>query len=366
MKITPTEAQGRDLLLEILGFARPHDSPCEVAFAKHYLDTIPGMERDAFGNRFLTIGDTNVAWSCHIDTVARRGGPQAIAVDYATGTISLRDKQKKCSLGADDGVGIWIMLEMIRHQRPGLYLFHRGEERGGLGSRWLAKNTPERLKGIDVCMAFDRAGYEDVITHQASGMTASDAFAQSFADQMNELGHDLSFRPDDTGVYTDSSEYADLVAECSNLSVGYFGQHSREETQNLYFAERVLDAMLSLDVGKLVVSREPGDYGYPNYGAAWGSSRGFTIGHGTATFHEPTPLSELADICSDQPQAVAAILEALGYTPTDLWADVTEQLDSIADKRLEEELKAESDPARAYLRSIGVTDDDYSRRWEAA
>src|SRR3546814_16306749 len=80
------------------------------------------------------------------------------------------------SLGADDGAGLWIMLGMIAAACPGLYLFHRGEEQGCLGSRWIERHTPELLANIDAAIAFDRAGLGDVITHQSYGRTCSAAF----------------------------------------------------------------------------------------------------------------------------------------------------------------------------------------------
>jgi hypothetical protein len=353
---------GRALLLEILGWARPHDSACELRFAKEYLDKVEGMQTDAFGNRWLRIGTAPVLWSCHVDTVARHGGPQAIQLDLATGIISLKDGKKKCSLGADDGTGVWIMLEMIRHQRPGLYVFHRGEERGCLGSSWIANRNPQFLAGIQAAVAFDRAGHSDVITHQMSGRTCSDAFAASFAAQLNASSPDFNYRPDDGGVYTDTNEYAELIAECSNISVGYHGQHSHKETQDLYHAEALLDAMLKLDATKLVIEREPGDFGLDQAWQRWlasgqgmgtnatGRSIGYegtgrrtrNVGYDSRTFTEgttatrdwselDTPLEELAEIISEHPYIAAAVLMGKGITPNDLWSAVLDYDDLALD-----------------------------------
>jgi hypothetical protein len=345
---------GRALLLEILGWSRPHDSACETRFCHEYLDSVPGMKADDFGNRYLRIGDAPVMWSCHVDTVARHGGPQAIQLDLSTGIISLKDGKKKCSLGADDGVGVWIMLEMIRHKRPGLYVFHRGEERGCLGSAWIARHNPKFLEGIKAAVAFDRAGFDDVITHQMSGRTCSDAFAQSFAAQLNEGCKAFTYRPDDGGVYTDTNEYADVIAECSNISVGYHGQHSHKETQDLYHAEALLASVLQLDTAKLVMEREPGDFG-DAYGAweRWAASgqgagatkdwregtgrttrnaayhsRNYTESAGPYTWDNiETPLDELAEIIMEHPYIAAAVLMGKNVSPNDLWSAVLEHDD---------------------------------------
>lgn len=334
---------GRALLLEILGWSRPHDSECEKRFGREYLDKVEGMQTDGFGNRFLRIGTAPVMWSCHIDTVARHGGPQELSVDLGSGIISLKDGKKKCSLGADDGVGVWIMLEMIRHQRPGLYVFHRGEERGCLGSRWIAEHNAEFLSGISAAVAFDRAGYSDVITHQMAGRTCSDAFAKSFAAQLNAACPEFDYRPDDGGVYTDTNEYAHLIGECSNISVGYFGQHTHTETQNLYHAEELLDAMLMFDTGKLTIEREPGDFGdgwsmfcargtnatgtgRKTRNASY-NSRTYTEsgGGGWRSWDEPeTPLEELAEVIKEHPYVAASVLMGKGISANDLWSAVLE------------------------------------------
>lgn len=248
---------GRSGLLEILSWARPHDSATERAFCREYLDRIPGMHADAFGNRMLMIGDRpRILWSCHVDTVAAVGGPQAVGIDEH-GIAHLCDGKAGMSLGADDGAGLWIMLGMIAARRPGLYLFHRGEEEGCLGSRWIQHHTPDLLKNIDAAIAFDRAGLGDVITHQSYGRTCSDAFAASLASALNQFDGDFRYAPDDTGVYTDTNEYAGLVPECTNLSVGYQRQHGPRETLDVAHCEKLLAAMLELDASRLMIERDP-------------------------------------------------------------------------------------------------------------
>lgn len=312
MTYSPETPRGR--LLEILGWARPHDSECERRFCKEFLDTVPGMKKDSFGNRYVRIGDApRVLWSSHVDTVCHQAlaGPQIIAFDADTGIASLATEVKKTSLGADDGVGVWLMLEMIRANRPGLYVFHRGEEVGCLGSNHAKLHSRHLFEGIDAAVAFDRAGYRDVITHQAYGRTCSDAFAQSFADQLNAANAEFSFRPDDTGVYTDTNEYAGIVPECSNLSVGYYGQHGPGETQDVYFAELLLRAMLAFDTDLLRIERDPTVVEFDTYvrqGGGWG--------------HIETEFDEMTEIVREFPDAVASILMGRGYSANELWAEV--------------------------------------------
>ncbi|SEK02194.1 Peptidase family M28 [Sphingobium sp. AP50] len=302
------DVQGRAGLLEILSWARPHDSDIERAFCREFLDKVPGMTKDGYGNRMLSIGvRPRIIWSCHIDTVAARGGRQNVDVD-AKGIARLQNGKAGMCLGADDGAGIWIMLNMIAARRPGLYIFHRGEERGCLGSRWIMRNTPHLLEGVDAAIAFDRAGYGDVITHQSHGRTCSDAFAASMATALNALGPDLQYAPDNTGVFTDTNEYAGAIPECSNLSVGYHGQHGPRETLDIAHCERLLAAMVKLDSDQLVIERDPLDPAHDRWG--WGY---------------PSERDDLADAVAEYPMTAARILEECGVTLEDfqiaLWAD---------------------------------------------
>lgn len=322
------------LLMEILQWARPHDSDTEKRFCREYLDKVPGMTRDAFGNRMIAIGHApSVLWSCHVDTVAKRGGWQALAYNEATGILSLDEGRAGQSLGADDGVGVWIMLNMIAAKRPGLYVFHRGEEVGCLGSRWIVDNTPELLSGIQAAIAFDRQGHRDIITHQSSGMTASDSFADSFAAQLNSLCPAFAFRADDGGVFTDTNEYAGLVPECSNVSVGYYGNHGPRETLDVIHANDLMAAMLAFDASRITISREPGDRGYDDYyGYTSGAySTGSTWRNGRDD-DGPTEgdVLDLRDAILQYPRLVAELMAAEGWTADAIFSEAVERDDATA------------------------------------
>jgi hypothetical protein len=76
--------------------------------------------------------------------------------------------------------------------------------------------------------------------------------------------------PDPTGVYTDSREFAPYIAECTNISVGYFDQHSRNESQDILFMTTLINALLQLNWKNLLVEREPAPrYSYRGKGKMW-------------------------------------------------------------------------------------------------
>lgn len=244
-------------LIDILSYRRPHQSHSLRECANVHIVPL-GAKPDAFGNLILDIGDKpSILWSAHLDTVHKEQGRQRIiATDKQIMTLPGRKGYFPNCLGADDGVGMWLLMQMVNAGIPGRYVWHMGEERGGLGSSFIAKDG-ETLKGISIAMAFDRRGTTDVITHQFGGRTASDAFALSFALALHNVGLP-SYKPEH-GVFTDTANYADILPECSNLSCGYTNEHHNNEAVNVPHVLALRDALCTMDVSGLEIARKPGE-----------------------------------------------------------------------------------------------------------
>lgn len=237
-----------ETLLEMLSYRRPAHSATEKLFIERYIAPHNPIVDD-IGNQIISIGDKpHIAWLSHTDTVHRYGGRQQVNVSDGIASAYRSD-----CLGADDTVGVWLMLSMIKQNVPGLYIFHRAEELGCQGSKYIANNTPEVLHGIEAAISLDRYGYNSIITHQMGQETASVDFALSLARALNMP--DLT--PDSNGVFTDSAQYAHIVPECTNLSVGYYNQHTSDEVADLFFAEYLLEQLLSMDSDALIIERQP-------------------------------------------------------------------------------------------------------------
>jgi len=257
------------VLADMLTYRRPAGSDTERAFRLKYIETLPGnVTPDAFGNLHAYIGDgPYIMFSSHTDTVHRTSGRQSVHI--AGGTIGLSKRAIRAGsncLGADCTAGIFIMSEMMRAGVPGHYVFHHAEERGGIGSSNAAADAPELFAGDLACIAFDRRGTADVITHQMSGRTAGDRFAQSLADVLHAAGLP-GYAPCDAGIFTDSASYTDLIGDCTNVSVGYQNEHTTRETQDVPHLFALADAMIGADLARLVFERKPGeidpdDWGY--------------------------------------------------------------------------------------------------------
>lgn len=245
-------------LERMLRYCRPRGTASEKAFIDQFIRPL-GVEQDQCGNLIKRIGkNPKIMFSSHTDSVHRVGGSQDVVFERGVFGLPRGKKGRVASgsncLGADDAAGVWIMANMIRQKKPGLYIFHRGEESGGIGSTWLTKNTPGRVNGIRAAIAFDRRGFGDVITHQWGGRCASDEFAKSLAEQIGE-----NYKPCPYGSFTDTANYTGLVGECTNLSVGYLSEHTPSECLSFPHALFLLKRMLALDVSKLVFKRQPGE-----------------------------------------------------------------------------------------------------------
>ena len=253
----------------MMTYPRPAGSKMEKMFIHKYIDPVEGMRKDPYGNRYITIGKKpTTIFASHTDTVHdnRERVKKIYNMTYTYPPtypprrrkedvyISGRWAHKKNDqpLGADDTTGVWLMLNLIDKKKPGRYIFHREEEIGGLGSDYIASHQPKLTKGIKRVISFDRLGYGDIITHQFGQRTASDEFATSLA---RKLGGE--YKPSSYGSFTDSAQYADIVPECTNVSIGYQHAHSQRERQNLRFAGHLLRRLHDIDFEELPVKRDP-------------------------------------------------------------------------------------------------------------
>lgn len=292
-------------LVKMLSYKRPEGSKTQQEFCNLYLKPVFGNP-DTYGNYIKIVGRSpNVCFTAHHDTVHLTDGKQIVSVRNDIATLPT-NSNSNC-LGADCTSGIYLILEMIKANVEGVYVIHAGEELGCMGSRALVKSDPQWLYDLDAVISFDRKGQESIITHQMGMRTCSDAFAISL-DVILGMGH----RPDDTGSYTDSNEYAGIVPECTNLSVGYLAQHTAKESQDLYYLDYLKDNLIAADWSKLSISRNPHDKEYLSLGG-WGSY-GSSINEET----DGSDIDDLYDLVRDYPMQIAEWLHNMNVKPSEL------------------------------------------------
>jgi hypothetical protein len=233
-----------------------------------------GLSKDEYGNYFYNIGNTRTIFASHLDTVSK----DHVAVNHVfDGNIIKTDG--KTTLGADDKAGVTVMLWMIKNKVPGMYYFFIGEEVGCIGSGLASKHG--NFKGLyDRIISFDRRDTNSVITYQSSSRCCSDTFANKLCSELNKNG--LSYKKDDGGVYTDSAEFVSLIPECTNISVGYYSEHTTKERQDIKHLIALADACVKVNWNDLPVVRDMSkkEYkSYSNYDSTYGGRGRASYGH---------------------------------------------------------------------------------------
>lgn len=307
--VTPTPV-GVEVLLDILRRPRFSSTEGEAYVIDKYIRVLPDCIEDGYGNFWVEVPDADgnramTMFSSHTDTVHKRS---------ATDTYKLSLKGNWLSaagggvLGADCGTGIWIMLNLIKAQVPGVYVFHRDEEIGGGGSVFVSRNLDHKLEGIQHCIAFDRKGTSHVITHQGGSRCCSNAFAEAFAGMLN-LGTGMTFAPNDGGSFTDSANYTEQIPECTNLSIGYYDQHTLEEKQDLSFVSALVIKLISLDFSQLPAERDPN---------AVDDEEDDWRNYFRQSYYSNSRVSRAEQLVEDYPHVVADLLDTMGISAQDL------------------------------------------------
>lgn len=226
-----------------------------------------GYFKDVHGNYYYQIGNSKTAFACHLDTACKT---QVNVVHKFEKNIISTDG--KSILGADDKAGMTVLLYMIYKRVPGLYCFFIGEEVGCIGSG--KASDDEWFTNYDRMISFDRRGTKSVITFQSSKRCCSDDFATSLSTEFNK--HSLSMEPDNTGVYTDSAEFTGVIPECTNISVGYYKEHTHLEHQDIDHLIKICLASVKIDWESLPVKRDPKQIEYKSYSYGTYNSKGYS------------------------------------------------------------------------------------------
>jgi hypothetical protein len=246
----PTDV--RATFLSLVTKTYPHGHEDEV------LQFLPTLEKDEVGNYYKIIGENpQTMFTSHLDTADRdQKNTKLYSIIEHDEEYIVTDETT--ILGADDKAGVTILLYMMEHNVPGLYYFFMGEERGGIGSNKLSAifDKVSYLKNIKRCVSFDRRDYQSVITSQLGRRCCSDQFGKALCSEYNKSGLSLSLDP--TGIYTDSASFIDDIGECTNISVGYFHEHTGSEYQNITFLKSVCEASIKVDWNSLPTVRKTG------------------------------------------------------------------------------------------------------------
>ena len=245
----------KNTFLQLTSKTYPHGTELELY---KYLPS--GIQEDGFGNFYIQVGENpTTMFTCHLDTACHSSQKVTHVIDG-----DLIRTNGETILGADDKAGMVVMMYMIENKISGLYYFFVGEERGCVRSSKVSEAWEELdwSSHITKCISFDRRGTTSVITEQIYGPCCSDNFAKQLAKCLNDTDENFNYKPDPTGIYTDSAQFTALIPECTNISVGYYSEHSHSERQDILHLERLCKSVCLIDWESLPVgeSQSIGDF----------------------------------------------------------------------------------------------------------
>lgn len=307
VKAEPTKATHvHQWLSDILSRRRCHGSKGDTDFRAWLTAIITnmGLKPVLMSENIVVTTDTasTVMFSSHVDTVhshtESNGQRQALLYDQSMAHIFLDRAPTNHGgcLGADDGAGVYVMLRMLEKRVPGTFVFHVGEERGGIGANAMMKDHPKFIAKFTHAIAFDRAGNQDVVITQGGRSCASVQCGTALAAALGKVDPSLKYSNSHGGTFTDVRVYAEVIPECINLAVGYMNQHGVSETLDVDHLEKLAAASCLVDWAGLPRVRQPGPtmdnhhssqnkgsgayggYGGNNYG-----NRNYTSGAGYST-----------------------------------------------------------------------------------
>ena len=189
-----------------------------------------GYIADGCGNYYIQIGTSRTIFTCHMDTASYRREKVKHVFDG-----DFIETDGSTILGGDDKNGMTILLYMIWKKVPGTYYFFSGEESGMVGAQDIIRQNVEFFKDFDRMISFDRRGYYSIITKQMGTTCCSEEFSSSLSVEFKLNGMD--YKSDPTGIFTDSASFMGIIPEVTNLSCGYFNEHTHGEVTNIAFVE---------------------------------------------------------------------------------------------------------------------------------
>jgi hypothetical protein len=246
-----------------------------------------GCIKDAKGNYYITIGDSETLFTCHLDTVSQKA-----KVNHVFDGDWIKTDGTTI-LGGDNKAGVCILMYLIEQKVSGTYYFFVGEEIGRKGSQWALDNNKEYFKKFKRAIAFDRRYKGSIITHQSSRLCASVDFTEALSKEMAKSG--LEYKADSGGSYTDTYTFIDVIPECTNLSSGVWGEHTTSEKVDIVHLEEIAKAASKVNWEELPSVRDISKREWKSYGNSYNNSYSYDHAYGyDGWYSQPKPQGQLA------------------------------------------------------------------------
>jgi len=227
----------RDTFLKLTSKTYPHGTEHELLSLLEI-----ELQEDSYGNYFIEVGDSATLFTSHLDTVTDIQEEVTHVFDD-----DFIKTDGSTILGADDKAGVVAMLYMIRNNVPGLYYFFIGEESGALGSSAVCGDY--KFRKMKRVVSLDRRGISSIITHQQMIPCCSIDFALDLSNEF--VKNELPLYLDNSGYFSDSFAFNDIVKNCTNISVGYYNEHTTDECLNIKYLEKLCEVLCKINWEKL-------------------------------------------------------------------------------------------------------------------
>jgi hypothetical protein len=230
-----------------------------VELARHG-PVLHGCEDEVYGTMLSQLGFTRapgayvlrpearVILAAHLDTVSGKKPREVRVSGYVAKGIG-------GMMGADDKAGVALILWLVSLGYSGPqdvgYALFVGEESGCIGATEALDAGV--LPNAQVMVSLDRRSTSDIITYQAGQATASQEAGEWLARELG-MGHELA-----RGIWTDSAAFAGAIPECLNVSVGYDGAHTDNDTQDLFYLDELAGALAGVAWSDMPVARKPAE-----------------------------------------------------------------------------------------------------------
>lgn len=223
----------RETFLKLTEYTTPFGTESDLE--PILMELVPDLKKDSIGNYHKIIGNSETLFTCHLDNYCKEKEKVQHIID---GRYIMTDGTT--ILGADNKAGVCVLLYLISNNVPGHYCFFVGEEpilSGGCYGSSLFAHAFKGLSKYKRAIAFDRKEETHIIRRQLGEYCCSMEFATELAHMFNARGY--WFEPNNSGYYTDTSSFIGTIPECTNISIGVFGEHTKKEMVDIRHVENI-------------------------------------------------------------------------------------------------------------------------------